>query len=255
MTLFDKAKSLLRPSPVTVANRHAEVDATIEADENRKDGSVHSSIYDEGNIHLVKWTEVQSKFTPAILQVLTEAPVWMSPAERLLLFTLVFTTRPKRYLEIGTFQGGSAALVCAAMDAAAIDGTITCVDPEPRIAPELWSAIEHRTSKLVGFSPQILHQAQQVAGGNFDFILIDGDHTYEGALRDAEGVLSVATPNAFLLFHDSLFPDVKRAIDDFVLAHPSHVADFGLFTREYSTQSLDNGTEVRWGGLRMLKTL
>lgn len=245
--MLNRIRNLIFP------NGYTSVSDAAELLQGRKNNSGQSGIYEEGNLQLVSATEVRGQFTPKMLHVLTEAPVWMSPSERLLLFTLIFTTRPKRYLEIGTFQGGSAVLVCTAMDAAGIDGTITCVDPEPKIAPELWNTIQHRTSKLVGYSPQILPQAEQSAGGKFDFILIDGDHTYKGALHDAEGALSVALPNAYLLFHDSFFPEVKQAIDDFVTSHGSQVIDFGLFTREYSIQSQPDGSQIHWGGLRMLR--
>jgi predicted O-methyltransferase YrrM len=42
------------------------------------------------------------------LDVVTWTPAWLSRAERLMIYTLIFSLRPQRYLEIGTFQGGSA---------------------------------------------------------------------------------------------------------------------------------------------------
>src|SRR5688572_15655865 len=51
------------------------------------------------------------------LEVLSWAPAWLTGSERLLLFTLIYSLRPERYLEIGTLQGGSALIVSAAMDA------------------------------------------------------------------------------------------------------------------------------------------
>src|SRR5829696_4848095 len=63
-------------------------------------------------------------------EVLGTAPVSMLPAERLLLYTLVFSMRPQRYLEVGTLFGGSAAIVCAALDALGLATRMVLVDPE-----------------------------------------------------------------------------------------------------------------------------
>jgi len=187
------------------------------------------------------------------LEVITWTPMWMSRAERLLLYTLAFCLQPTRYLEIGTFQGGSALVVAAAMDARKSDGQMICIDPEPKITPENWAKIKHRATLLTGFSPAILPQALEVAGKPFDFVLIDGDHTYQGAIRDAEGVLPYVANGGYLLFHDNFFTDVGQAIDDFVAKHPYYIVDFGCLTREVTTESLPNGETRHWGGLRLMQ--
>jgi predicted O-methyltransferase YrrM len=187
----------------------------------------------------------------ADLDVIQWAPVWMTRAERLLLYTLSFTLRPERYLEIGTLHGGSALLIAAAMDALESQGRLICVDPQPQIAPEHWQRLAHRTILLTGYSPDILPQACEAAGGPFDFILIDGDHTYAGAQRDARGVLPFAANGAYILFHDSFSTEVGRAIDDFVAEYAHEVVDFGSLTRDY-TVAPEFGP-AQWGGLRMVQ--
>lgn len=191
-------------------------------------------------------------FDLGYLEPIVSAPVWMSRAERLLVFTLAFTLHPRRYLEIGTFQGGSALIVNAAMDALNSDGRIYCVDPEPRVSPENWQQLSRRAQMFKGFSPAILQAVATAAGAPFDLALIDGDHSYAGAHRDAEGVLPYMQAGAYMLFHDGFFVDVKRAIDDFVLAHQDRVVDFGLLTREITTQQGDNGRTLEWGGIRVV---
>lgn len=185
------------------------------------------------------------------MEWLRAAPVWMTVAERLLLFSLVYSLRPQRYLEIGTFQGGSALLACKAMDMTGSNGTITCIDPEPKIASEDWQRIEHRTHLLQGLSPQILAQAFDDAGAAFDFVLIDGDHSYQGVKRDAIGVLPFVADGAYLLFHDSFFPEIDRALDEY--ARQQNVIDFGVLTREVTSQEMPSGDVVHWGGLRMMQ--
>jgi predicted O-methyltransferase YrrM len=188
---------------------------------------------------------------PAVLAVVETAPVWMTPAERLALFTLSFTLRPARYLEIGTLHGGSAMLVAAAMDAVGTQGRLVCLDPNPQIAPENWARIQHRATLLRGFSPHALPEAKAQAGGPFDLVLIDGDHTGAGVLRDATGVLTVAAPGAYVLFHDCFNPDVASGIAEFLRTNGDRVYDGGPLTREITHEPDHVGAPAVWGGMRL----
>jgi len=207
----------------------------------------------EGEARLTTYdvTACAGEINLADLDVVQWAPVWMTRAERLLLYTLSFTLRPERYLEIGTLNGGSALLVAAAMDSLKTNGRLICVDPQPQIKPEHWQRLASRTTLVQGYSPDILPKACETAGGKFDLILIDGDHTHAGALRDARGVLPFAADGAYILFHDSFSADVARAIDDVVSENSSQLADFGSLTREYTVAPAFG--PGRWGGLRMLQ--
>jgi predicted O-methyltransferase YrrM len=187
------------------------------------------------------------------LDVVRWAPVWMTRAERLLLYTLIFSLRPKRYLEIGTLHGGSALLVNAALTSLQADSRLVCVDPKPQIDPAHWKLLEPRTTLLTGYSPDVLPQACEAAGGLFDFVLIDGDHTYRGALRDGLGVLPFVADGAYLIFHDSFFPDVARAIDEVAQQRSNELVDLGTLTREVTVQRDSAGHAVEWGGLRLLQ--
>gem|GEM_PF-216174 len=186
------------------------------------------------------------------LDVIRWAPAWMTRGERLLLFALIFALRPLRYLEIGTFQGGSALIVTSAMDASGSQGRIVCVDPHPQISSENWKRIEHRAILLQGHSPGILSQAAQVAGGTFDFVLIDGDHTVVGVSQDAYGVLPFLAKGGYLLFHDAYFSEIAYALNEFTIHNADHVVDLGYLSREVTTQTSSSGT-VRWGGLRLMR--
>lgn len=187
------------------------------------------------------------------LEVIRQAPAWMTRGERLLLFALIFGLRPARYLEIGTFQGGSALIVAASMDASGSHGRIVCIDPKPEIKPEDWKRIEHRGTLLQARSPEILAHAVQVVGGMIDFALIDGDHTAAGVTRDAEGVLPFLAQGGYLLFHDAYFPQVGRALDDFAKRNPEQIIDLGCLTREVTLHTLPSSDIVTWGGLRLMR--
>ncbi len=200
--------------------------------------------------------DVSSSFTQfdiESLRVIQSAPVWMSRAERLLLYTLTFTLRPTRYLEIGTLKGGSALIVCAAMDALGSDGRIVCIDPKPQIEPDIWEKLKHRTTLITGFSPQAVPEAVDNVGGTFDLVLIDGDHSEAGALRDAFGVVGYVSPSAYILFHDSYYSEVMTAVDRFCASNTRQLVDFGSLTREVTLQTTPDNKTVHWGGLRMVQ--
>ncbi len=216
----------------------------------RSNGPAHKAADD---CAVVDVTACFGEFDTSMVEILRTAPVWMTRAERLLLFTLAFTLRPQRYLEIGTLHGGSALIVCAALDATRADGRIVCLDPRPQVAPENWAKLEHRATLVTGSSPHALPQAQQAAGGAFDLVLIDGDHTRDGVLRDAHGVLSFAANGAHVLFHDCFNPDVKAGIDEFARKHANRLVDAGPMTREVTMQEAPNGAKIPWAGLRMMK--
>jgi predicted O-methyltransferase YrrM len=189
----------------------------------------------------------------ATLDVVHWAPAWMTPAERLLLYALVFCLRPACYLEVGTLNGGSALIVAAAMDALHTAGRLVCVDPRPQIDPEHWKRLEQRTTLVRGFSPDVLPSAYEIAGRPFDFVFIDGDHTYAGVKRDANGVLPFVGDGAYLLFHDSFSPDIAQAARDFAAQHRRQVVDHGILTREFTASPQQQGPPTRWGGLRLMQ--
>ena len=187
------------------------------------------------------------------LDVIRWAPAWMTRAERLLLYALIFGLRPMRYLEIGTFRGGSALIVSAAMDASGHDGRMFCVDPDPQIDPAHWNRIESRATLFQGRSPEILPRCCETAGGPFDFVFIDGDHTRGGVVRDANGVLPFVEEGGYLLFHDSFFFGVAQGIESFVAENWDRVVDFGVLTREITVQTQAQAEPVQWGGLRLMQ--
>ena len=185
------------------------------------------------------------------LEVVRWAPCWMSRAERLLLFGLVFGLRPERYLEVGTFYGGSAAVVATAMGATGTPGRLVCVDNAPQIEARVWERIEHRTTLIVGESPAILERV--AAHGPFDFALVDGDHSCEGVRRDVRGVLPLVGPGGHILCHDGYNDQVARALGEFVSETTDRVVDCGLLTREVSIAPDATGRPARYGGLRLFR--
>jgi predicted O-methyltransferase YrrM len=186
------------------------------------------------------------------MATLLDAPAELLLPERILLYALVRALRPRRCLEIGSHFGGSTAIIAAALDDVG-EGVLVCVDPVSRIAPDVWTAVRHRTSIVEGPSPEALPDAHIRAGGLFDFAFIDGDHSRAGVTKDIEGVMAIAANGACLLFHDAHSPKVTGAVTDCLTRHGSLV-DCGLVST-LSTVPIRaaDGTMPKWGGLHMLR--
>jgi len=190
---------------------------------------------------------------PGRFGIVYHTPARMTSAERVLLFGLVFALRPKRCLEIGTYNGGSSLIIGAALDDLGA-GHLVCVDPKPLVASEHWQQLRHHATLVTGPSPEVLREAVAAAGGAFDFVLIDGDHGRAGVAKDIEGVLPVLTDGAYVIFHDAHYFEVAEAIDEMVHKHADRLMDCGMLSTEQTPEgrSID-GKPVIWGGLRLLR--
>jgi precorrin-6B methylase 2 len=187
------------------------------------------------------------------LQIIYETPAQLLLPERVLLYSLVYGLRPTVAVEIGTSEGGAALIICAAMDAAGC-GKLVCVDPTPKIAQDNWLRLAHRAVLLEGPSPEALSQVSELVGGQFDFVFIDGDHSYEAVLRDVEATIQFLRPTGYLLLHDAHFTDVREAIDEALRRSPRDLIDCGLLSVEPSlTEDFYKEKPIVWGGLRLLR--
>src|SRR5690349_21516122 len=106
------------------------------------------------------------------IEVILDAPTEMTFEERLFLYALVRGTAPRRVLEIGTSQGGSALIFASAMESNG-SGTVVGIDPMPRVEiPD--ERFKGRFHLVTGESPGAVAEASELAGGLFDLVLIDG---------------------------------------------------------------------------------
>lgn len=177
-------------------------------------------------------------------------PVFLQLPEGQLLYALVTNLRPQRVLEIGTCKGGSAAIISRALDQGG-DGILACVDPYPDIQID-WDEIAHRAVLLEGFSPQVLPQASEQAGGLFDLALIDGEHTYNAVWADGLGVLPFMAPGGYLVFHDAFHPPVRAAIND-LIGSVFGLVDCGMISRHENYDAASPGGSGPWGGFRLVR--
>jgi predicted O-methyltransferase YrrM len=155
---------------------------------------------------------------PGHLGAVIDAPTEMSIDERIFLYALVRGFAPRRVLEIGTSQGGSASIIAAALEDNG-QGEVAGIDPYPRIevAP---AGFYGRFHLVTGTSPEVIPQAVEALGGSVDLLLIDGIHVYKQARTDLIETLPCLCPSAYILFHDAFHFGVSEAIRETVEQYP-----------------------------------
>lgn len=100
-----------------------------------------------------------------------------------------------RMLEIGRCYGGSACLISAARPSIPLDS----YDLTMTLKPECIGFLQNRDVSLRLGNTNTVSFAHK-----YDFVFIDGDHSYEGVKADFENVLPSLLPGAVILFHDAV---------------------------------------------------
>ncbi len=113
------------------------------------------------------------------------------------------------------------------------------------------AGVEDLVEPLVGYTNQVVHR---YPGGPIRFLLIDGDHSYEGVRDDFELWSPLVAPGGLIVFHDYLMPDaeVGRFVDSEVRKNgcfdlvPGHVVpNVMAVTKKYNAAPV-----VQRGGSR-----
>lgn len=140
----------------------------------------------------------------------------------ILLYYLIRLTGAKKILEIGHGRGYST--FCAAMalhDSGISDGKITTVDVkfDQNLLQGLSQILPQEWFKLVQFVQGPSSEMIPKLEGNFDIVIIDGDHSYEGTKKDWEAVSNRF--NKLVIFDDYHLPSkedpgiqCRKAIDE-----------------------------------------
>lgn len=118
-----------------------------------------------------------------------------------------------RVVEIGVYEGGSAALLAQAMPR---DGELHLIDPfgeQPDALRAGWAADSRATRRVVARAvragPQVhwhVDYSQHVArrwNASIDLLFIDGDHSKEGCRRDWDLFHPHVTAGGRVAFHDA----------------------------------------------------
>lgn len=157
------------------------------------------------------------------------APASMRPEEYAVLDGLLARFSPKHTLEIGMATGGSSERICRHLHARG-GGTHIAIDPF-QFAPEGWAGagVERVENAGLGQYLQVIDEPDLLAlpelvraGQRFDFILIDGWHSFDYTFLDLFYADLLLKPGGILAIHDTNMPAVHRACR-FVETHKEYV--------------------------------
>ncbi|MGE3820723.1 MAG: class I SAM-dependent methyltransferase, partial [Isosphaeraceae bacterium] len=155
---------------------------------------------------------------------------WLTEPQQALLFWLgAFLPGDGRLVEVGSFQGGSACFLAAGLKRRG-HGRLTCIDPFLGAPPWLGAGPHQHTLKIFRktidssgvadwVEPRVGDSAAIAAvwpGQLVDAVFIDGDHSFEGALKDFEAWLPKVKPGGMILLDNTIdCPGVTR-LDEMV---------------------------------------
>lgn len=148
------------------------------------------------------------------IQSCIDSSAQLAMRERVFLYSLIFSVAPQRVLEIGTAEGGSARIISKALDDLRFDATLVTVDPFPDQLTIDWSEIKHNTSRVNGYFPRDFNAS--ALERPFDFVFVDGDHSYQGVLDDLRYLPKIIAPETYILLHDAFNAEVARGIQQAV---------------------------------------
>jgi predicted O-methyltransferase YrrM len=143
----------------------------------------------------------------------------MSPMELRTLGELVSQAAPARALEIGMANGTSSVVISHALFCTS-QGHLTSIDPNQTIQTPLgYGAAGVNAVKRITSRHRLIEEVDYAAlphliqeGETFDFILIDGYHSFELTFLDLFYADKLLEVGGLLLCHDSSSPAVYKAL-------------------------------------------
>lgn len=111
------------------------------------------------------------------------------------LFRVVRENKPAYLLETGTCQGGTAMLLATAKSK---EAKLVSLDLKNKRNETIKKLLDENTSLIIEDSRKFI-PSQKI-----DFLLIDGDHSFEGVKADFEHYFPYLNEGADVLFHDAV---------------------------------------------------
>jgi len=171
-----------------------------------------------------------------VIDVLPKLEGWCSKEKANRMMDLVHKTKPAIYVEIGVFGGSSFLPTTAALEyenfgaAYAIDPweNIPCLDGNNGTNADWWSKID--LEKIYnGFTKSMNNQGLQkryttmrltskdalkfFTDESIDILHIDGNHSEQSALFDAQNWLKKVRSGGYIWFDDANWPSTRKAIN------------------------------------------
>lgn len=165
---------------------------------------------------------------------LNQGEPWLLPLEGCVLHALAGWSQGQgdTVIEVGSFRGLSLAMLARGLRREGASSSLVSIDPHydrenlayVRLALEAIGEGDRLVQITRGSDEAVSHFRPGVAS----LVFIDGDHSYDQVVRDFENYAPLIASGGCLAFHDygygshngkpDVVPDVRRAIDDHVMA-------------------------------------
>lgn len=132
-----------------------------------------------------------------------------SPADAVIYWRLFQEYQFKDLLEIGTYQGMTAGLMLEASDNVS---SYTGIDIELRL--EIFNKVWKDYLDVVTLIQHSSLNFNFDRSKKYDFILVDGDHSYHGAVTDLMNAKDLLSMDGVLAIDDYRYPGVQQAIEE-----------------------------------------
>jgi predicted O-methyltransferase YrrM len=147
----------------------------------------------------------------------------ISVASSALIYTLVRNAKPQHVVEIGTYHGGTAEVICQALHENG-SGTLHTVGPfeAESVFPifESWPQELRRHLEFYLMTSMDFYYRLYARGIRPEIAFVDGDHSYEAALFDIQSLAKSLARCGFLLVDNASQPGPYYAAMDFLQHNP-----------------------------------
>lgn len=136
------------------------------------------------------------------------------------------------FVEIGSFRGRSTAFLAVEIANSGKNIRLECIDPMKLLGHYAESAVE-KPEEFAGYSAPKFHErlasvkdhyklhemtsdeaVNLFEDGTIDFIMIDGDHSYEGVKKDLINFLPKMRSGGLVTGDDAFVPEIMQAVQE-----------------------------------------
>jgi hypothetical protein len=111
-------------------------------------------------------------------------------------------------LEIGRLHGKSTAVLASGLRDGGVDVPFYSIEVQDKHRPIAEGHLrDHGLLELITFVQNDSATAIAELPGSFDTVFVDGDHSYEGVMRDLRALEDRIEPGGVVMFHDPFHPD------------------------------------------------